>query len=138
MILGHYIDNQGIHADPKKIQKIQEWATLTTEKSIQHNATTLLIIKNSSLLLTPSALFTHYFLVSNSLLSLITKPSNTSLKNLLLLLHLTKSVGWMKSLCSTLIFNTFPERPISSQIPYQESRKTSLLQAIQIRTKWIL
>jgi len=24
MILGHYIDNQGIHADPKKIQKIQE------------------------------------------------------------------------------------------------------------------
>src|SRR5205085_7060031 len=90
----------------------------TPENSIQHNATTLLIIKNSSLLLTPSALFAHNFLVLNSLLLLITKPSNTSLKSLLLLFHLVKSIDCMKSLCLTLTFNTFPERSTSSQMPY--------------------
>src|SRR5947208_1659874 len=41
MILGHYIDNQGIHADPKKIQKIQEWATLTTQKSVERFVATV-------------------------------------------------------------------------------------------------
>ena len=41
MILGHYIDNQGIHADPKKIQKIQEWATPTTQKSVERFVATV-------------------------------------------------------------------------------------------------
>ena len=41
MILGHYINNQGIYADPKKIQKIQEWVTPTTQKSVEHFVATV-------------------------------------------------------------------------------------------------
>ena len=41
MILGHYIDAQGIHADPKKIQKIQEWTTPTSQKSVEHFVATV-------------------------------------------------------------------------------------------------
>ena len=41
MILGHYIDAQGIHADPKKIQKIQEWTTPTSQKSVERFVATV-------------------------------------------------------------------------------------------------
>src|SRR5438552_437568 len=39
-ILGHYIDNQGIHADPSKIEKIINWPTPTSRKKVERfNAT---------------------------------------------------------------------------------------------------
>ena len=39
-ILGHYINNQGIHADPSKIEKIINWPTLTSRKKVERfNAT---------------------------------------------------------------------------------------------------
>src|SRR5881394_3006687 len=39
-ILGHYIDNQGIHADPLKIEKIINWLTPTSRKKVgRFNAT---------------------------------------------------------------------------------------------------
>src|SRR5436305_9851624 len=34
-ILSHYIDNQGIHADPSKIEKIINWPTLTFKKKVE-------------------------------------------------------------------------------------------------------
>ena len=39
-ILGHYIDNQSIHADPSKIEKIMNWPTPTSRKKVERfNAT---------------------------------------------------------------------------------------------------
>src|SRR5947199_2288550 len=39
-ILGHYIDNQGIHANPSKIEKIINWPTPTSRKKVERfNAT---------------------------------------------------------------------------------------------------
>src|SRR5947199_4341123 len=39
-ILGHYIDSQGIHADPSKIEKIINWPTPTSRKKVERfNAT---------------------------------------------------------------------------------------------------
>src|SRR5947199_3710548 len=39
-ILGHYIDNQGIYADPSKIEKIINWPMLTSRKKVERfNAT---------------------------------------------------------------------------------------------------
>src|SRR5947199_435913 len=39
-ILGHYINNQGIHADPSKIEKIMNWPTPTSKKKVERfNAT---------------------------------------------------------------------------------------------------
>src|SRR5947207_5048724 len=39
-ILGYYIDNQGIYADPLKIEKIINWPTLTFRKKVERfNAT---------------------------------------------------------------------------------------------------
>src|SRR5947207_10253287 len=39
-ILGHYIDDQGIYADPLKIEKIINWPTPTSKKKVERfNAT---------------------------------------------------------------------------------------------------
>ena len=39
-ILGHYIDDQGIHADPVKIEKISNWPNPTSKKKVEaFNAT---------------------------------------------------------------------------------------------------
>src|SRR5438552_2795340 len=39
-ILGHYIDNQGIYANPSKIEKIINWSTPTSRKKVERfNAT---------------------------------------------------------------------------------------------------
>src|SRR5436190_20027712 len=40
-ILGHYIDNQGIHADPSKIEKIINWPTPTSRKKVERFNTTV-------------------------------------------------------------------------------------------------
>src|SRR5256884_1469218 len=40
-ILGHYIDNQGIHADPSKIEKIMNWPTPTSRKKVERFNTTV-------------------------------------------------------------------------------------------------
>src|SRR3989440_1487764 len=40
-ILGHYIDNQGIHADPSKIEKIMNWPTPTSKKKVERFNTTV-------------------------------------------------------------------------------------------------
>src|SRR5436305_7223954 len=34
-ILGHHIDNQGIYADPSKIEKIINWLTPTSRKKVE-------------------------------------------------------------------------------------------------------
>src|SRR5947207_2093369 len=40
-ILGHYINNQGIHADPSKIEKIINWPTPTSRKKVERFNTTV-------------------------------------------------------------------------------------------------
>src|SRR6266480_5747353 len=40
-ILGHYIDNQDIHADPLKIEKIINWSTPTSRKKVERFNTTV-------------------------------------------------------------------------------------------------
>src|SRR5204863_98506 len=40
-ILGHYINNQGIHADPSKIEKIINWLTPTSRKKVERFNTTI-------------------------------------------------------------------------------------------------
>ena len=40
-ILGHYIDNQGIYADPSKIEKIINWPTPMSRKKVERFNTTV-------------------------------------------------------------------------------------------------